>query len=131
MQLGELAADGNLTLGKDLRHGLERRHDAMWRLVEDECTGHHGKALQPTHTVTMFATQKPSKKKCSQGMPDDTSAVTHAEGPGMTSTGTSTSRAASTSAWPGSDTLGIPASEAKARVSPPADGRPDRRHGLQ
>lgn len=30
----------------------------MWRLVEDERTGHHGKALQPTHTVTMFTTQK-------------------------------------------------------------------------
>lgn len=73
--------------------------------------------------------KKPSKKKCSQGMPDETSAVTQAEGPGITSTGTSASRAASTSAWPGSDTLGMPASEAKARVSPPADGRPGRRRG--
>ena len=36
----------------------------------------------------------------------------------ITSTGTLASRAASTSAWPGSDTLGMPASEAKARVSP-------------
>ena len=65
-----------------------------------------------------FRPKKPSKKKCSQGMPDETSAVTQAEGPGITSTGTSASRAASTSAWPGSDTLGMPASEAKARVSP-------------
>ena len=62
--------------------------------------------------------KKPSKKKCSQGMPDETSAVTQAEGPGITSTGTSASRAASTSAWPGSDTLGMPASEAKGEGLP-------------
>ena len=58
VQLGEFAADGNLTLGKDLRHGLERRHDAMWRLVEDERAGHHGKALQSAHAVAVLATQK-------------------------------------------------------------------------
>ena len=58
VQLGEFAADGNLTLGKDLGHGLERRHDAMWRLVEDECAGHHGKALQSAHAVAVLATQK-------------------------------------------------------------------------
>ena len=67
VQRGEFAADGNLTLGKDLCHGLERRHDAMWRLVEDERTGHHGKALQPTHTVTMFATQKALEEKMLAG----------------------------------------------------------------
>ena len=58
VQLGEFAADGNLTLGKDLRHGLKRRHDAMWRLVEDERAGHHGKALQSAHAVAVLATQK-------------------------------------------------------------------------
>ncbi len=55
VQLGEFAADGSLTLGKDLRHGLERRHDAMWRLVEDECAGHHGKTLQTAHAVAVLS----------------------------------------------------------------------------
>ena len=30
----------------------------MWRLVEDERAGHHGKALKTAHTIAMFATQK-------------------------------------------------------------------------
>lgn len=58
MQLSELAADGNLTLGKNLGHGLERRDDAMWRLVEDERAGDDGKALQSAHAVAVLATQK-------------------------------------------------------------------------
>lgn len=67
VQLGEFAADGNLTLGKDLRHGLERRHDAMWRLVEDECAGHHGKALQTTHAVAVLSAQKALEEKMLTG----------------------------------------------------------------
>ena len=62
--------------------------------------------------------RKPSKKKWSQGIPDATSAVTQATGPGTTSTDTPASRAASTSTCPGSDTPGMPASDAKASVSP-------------
>lgn len=58
MQFGELAADGNIALGKDLGHGLERRDDAMWRLVEDERAGDDGKALQSAHAVAVLATQK-------------------------------------------------------------------------
>ena len=58
MQLGEFAADGDIALGKDLGHGLERRHDAMWRLVEDERAGDDGKALQSAHAVSVLATQK-------------------------------------------------------------------------
>ena len=30
----------------------------MWRLVEDECAGHHGKTLQSAHAVAVLATQK-------------------------------------------------------------------------
>ena len=67
VQLGELAADGNLALGKYLGHGLERRHDAMWRLVEDECAGHHGKTLQAAHAITMFAAQKALEEKMLAG----------------------------------------------------------------
>ena len=67
VQLGEFAADGNLTLGKDLRHGLERRHDAMWRLVEDERAGHHGKALQTAHAVAVLSTQKALEEKMLAG----------------------------------------------------------------
>ncbi|VWM24396.1 Uncharacterised protein [Collinsella intestinalis] len=62
--------------------------------------------------------KKPSKKNWSHGIPESTSAVTHADGPGRTSTRAPASRAASTSTWPGSETLGIPASEAKAIRSP-------------
>ena len=67
VQLGEFAADGNLTLGKDLCHGLERRHDAMWRLVEDERAGHHGKALQTAHAVAVLAAQKAFEEKVLAG----------------------------------------------------------------
>ena len=51
-------------------------------------------------------------------MPLATSAVTQAEGPGITSTSTPASRAASTRTCPGSETLGMPASEANAITSP-------------
>ena len=67
MQLGEFAADGNLTLGKDLGHGRERRHDAMWRLVEDERAGHHGKALQTAHAVAVLSAQKALEEKMLAG----------------------------------------------------------------
>ena len=58
MQFGELAADGDIALGKNLSHGFERRHNAMWRLVEDERAGDDGKALQSAHAVAVLATQK-------------------------------------------------------------------------
>ena len=67
MQLGELATDGNLTLGKNLGHGFECRHDAMWRLVEDERAGHHGKALQTAHAVTVLSAQKALEEKMLAG----------------------------------------------------------------
>ena len=67
MQLGKFAADGNLTLGKNLCHSLERRHDAMWRLVEDECAGNHGKALQTAHAVAALSTQKALEEKMFAG----------------------------------------------------------------
>ena len=62
--------------------------------------------------------RKPSKKKCSMGSPEATSAQVTAEGPGMTSTASPASRTASTRRWPGSDTPGIPASETNATFSP-------------
>ena len=39
----------------------------MWRLVEDECAGHHGKTLQAAHTVAMLAAQKTLKEKMLAG----------------------------------------------------------------
>ena len=62
--------------------------------------------------------RKPSKKKCSMGRPEATSAQMAADGPGMTSTRSPLSSAASTSLWPGSETPGMPASETKATRSP-------------
>ena len=54
------------------------------------------------------------------GRPDATSAQVTALGPGMTSTGSPSSRAASTRRWPGSDTPGMPASDTKATRWPAA-----------
>ena len=51
-------------------------------------------------------------------MPQATSAVMQAVGPGSASTRTPAARACCTRTWPGSDTPGMPASEAKATRSP-------------
>lgn len=39
----------------------------MWRLVEDERAGHHGKALQTAHAVTVLAAQKALEEKLLAG----------------------------------------------------------------
>ena len=39
----------------------------MWRLVEDERAGHHGKALQTAHTVAVLSAQKALEEKMLAG----------------------------------------------------------------
>ena len=62
--------------------------------------------------------RKPSKQNRSTGSPETASAVSTAEGPGTAMTSTPASRAAATSRYPGSDTLGIPASVTSSTRSP-------------
>ena len=78
----------------------------------------HASSLRRRTRSPCLRGKNPSKKKCSQEIPLATKAVTQAEGPGITCTSTPASRAASTRTWPGSETLGMPASEANAKVSP-------------
>src|SRR5690625_3323376 len=62
----------------------------------------------------------PSKQNRSTGSPDNASAVSTADGPGTTVSAMPASIAADTSRYPGSDTLGMPASVTTTTVSPAA-----------
>ncbi len=63
--------------------------------------------------------RKPSKQKRSVGRPETASAASVALGPGRTVTSTPAAIAAVTARKPGSDTVGIPASETTRTVAPP------------
>ena len=97
MQLGKLATECHLAQGISLGQGVERVGHPMRRFVQQKRPRHRGELRQTARSCRRLRGKKPSKKKWSQAMPELTSAVMQAVGPGMTSTATSAARAASTS----------------------------------
>jgi hypothetical protein len=79
-------------------------------LEEDERAPLAGHLAQPRPALAPLARQEPSKQNRSTGRPEIASAVRTADGPGTAVTRTPASTAAATSRYPGSETLGMPAS---------------------
>ena len=102
-------------LARSVRVSWTRRGDSkkirVWASLASELSS---RARSP-----LLRGRNPSKLKRSLARPDSASAVSTAEGPGATVTGTSASIAALTRRNPGSETEGIPASEIISTLEPP------------
>ena len=102
-------------LASSVRVSWTRRGDSkkirVWASLASELSS---RARSP-----LLRGRNPSKLKRSLARPDSASAVSTAEGPGATVTGTSASIAALTRRNPGSETEGIPASEIISTLEPP------------